>query len=132
MERIARIARYTVVVGGLWVAEIIVFAALHNIIGVTASIVLTRTLGGPSALFLHKRFSFRQTGRLRSREAVEYAALWAIKLSLSVFGVAGALATIGGHPVAVKIAVDIAVFALSFLVLSRIFVPREASGQSSL
>lgn len=115
--------RYLIAVGGLWAFEIVGFAVIYQVVGVTAAIVIMRVVGAGAALALHKWFTFKGRGRLSAREIFGYFALWAAKVGLLVAGVNATLASLGGDPVIVKAAMDVVVFAASFFILSRIFKP---------
>lgn len=125
--------RYLLVTGGLWAAEVAAFAALHNVLGTTATLILGRVVASVAALLLHKWFTFGQfdSGFPTLREISGYAATWGSKLLIIVFGVNAIIAATGWDPVIVKVVVDIAVFCASFFVLDKVFGQSAGSKTAS-
>ena len=120
-----RIVRYGFVSGLTWVIDFVIFALLQEPAGYVAAMVFARVGGLAFGFPAHRWFSFSARGSATLREATAFLAVWLVNLDLATALLLALVRLELPHPLILKFVVEVVVFLTNFLVLRRVFVPRN-------
>ncbi|TIN30349.1 MAG: GtrA family protein [Mesorhizobium sp.] len=119
-----RFSRYVVVSGLTWLIDLGVFLMLYASLGIPGALLLARVVAGVFAFLAHKRSSFGSRDPANPRELAGYILLVLVNYVLSVILVMA----FRGHTqlmlIAAKIAAEMVIFVLNYLLLSNLFLSR--------
>ena len=115
------VARYALVMGLGWLADVAVFALAVAWMNIPVSQLLARVTGAAVGFVFHKHFSFPQTAGIQSASALlRYAMVWVFGYFASTGLI---LLLVGGQlpPLGAKVLVEIGMVPVNFF-LFRLFV----------
>jgi putative flippase GtrA len=115
--------RYGFVSAATWLIDFGVFALTLDHLGPVPAMIIARVTALVFAFPAHRWFSFSAEGSLRGNEVVGYLALWGANLALATALVAALDIAAPAYPLAIKLAVEVIVFGLNYVVLRRLFRP---------
>jgi putative flippase GtrA len=126
-----RLFRYLLTGAVAWLADVVVFTASLEVLGIALAQLLARTTGAVLAFFGHKLFVFDEVDLQRStltRQGVRYAVLWVWSYSVSTLALIGLIDHGGMNPLVAKVLVEVGIVVMNYLVMKGLIFPSQAGG----
>ena len=131
----AMLGRYATVMSVGVVVDYITFLVLYSFIGIPAAQLSARLAGAATGFFGHKRYTFKHRNWQLTRTAwqmIQFGLLWITNYVVSTWGIITVADTFDLAPPLAKVAVEVVMAPVSFLIIRRvIFRPQRAEAESN-
>lgn len=121
--------RYLLSSAGTWGVDLLVFLLTYRVMPVPLALLVSRLAATAFGFWAHRLFSFRRSGCPSPREVLGYTALATLNFAI----IAAALSVVASADEvfisAIKLSLELALFALNYFVLQRLFIGRAAQAR---
>lgn len=128
------LGRYATVMGVGVIVDYVTFLLLYAFIGIPAAQLSARLAGAATGFFGHKRYTFKHRNWQLTRTAwqmVQFGLLWITNYVVSTWGIITVVNSLELAPPVAKIAVEVILAPVSFLIIRKvIFPPRTVEVES--